>query len=69
MNAGKILIAAGIILIIAGIALLLHAKLPVPGRLPGDIVIKKGGFTLYLPLTTSLVVSAIITLIAWILKK
>ena len=39
------------------------------GRLPGDIVIEREGFTLYLPLATSLVVSLGLTLVLWLLSR
>ncbi len=39
------------------------------GRLPGDIIIEREGFTLYLPLATSLVVSLGLTLVLWLLSR
>jgi hypothetical protein len=39
------------------------------GRLPGDIVIEREGFTLYLPLATSLLVSLGLTLVLWLLSR
>jgi len=62
------LIIFGIILIAAGLLwpLLQNAGL---GRLPGDIVIERGGFRFYLPLVTCLLVSAVLSLILWLLNR
>jgi len=57
---GKLLLIAG--LIIAGIGLLVMAGLPL-GRLPGDIVIRRGSGTLYVPLATSILLSIILSLL------
>jgi hypothetical protein len=39
------------------------------GRLPGDIVIRRDGFTLYAPIVTCLILSAIVTAIFWLLRR
>jgi hypothetical protein len=39
------------------------------GRLPGDIVIEREGFRLYVPITTSLLISAVLTLGFWLFRK
>jgi hypothetical protein len=57
---GKLLLIAG--LIIAGIGLLVMAGLPL-GRLPGDIVIRRGSGTFYFPLATSILLSIILSLL------
>lgn len=66
---GKILITIGIILIVVGLAFLFADKIPFLGRLPGDIYIKKERFTFYFPLTTSIIISIILTIIFWIFRK
>jgi len=66
---GKILIVIGIILIVAGLTFLFADKIPFLGRLPGDIYIKKERFTFYFPLTTSIIISIILTIIFWIFRK
>ncbi|NIM46592.1 MAG: DUF2905 family protein [Candidatus Aenigmarchaeota archaeon] len=58
---GKFIIIFGVILVVLG--LLLTLNIPFLGRLPGDIVIKKGNFTFYFPLATSLILSLILTLV------
>jgi Protein of unknown function (DUF2905) len=64
----RILITLGVILVLAGLAWPLLAKLGF-GRLPGDIRIERDGFTLFVPLTSGLIVSVVISLILWLLRK
>lgn len=62
----KMLIVVGIIAIIIGILILL--KIPI-GKLPGDIVIKKGNFTFVFPIVTSIIASIVLSFIMWIISK
>jgi hypothetical protein len=62
------LIIAGVVLIVLGLAWPLLAKLGL-GRLPGDIRVERDGFTFYFPLTTGLIVSAVLSLILWFFRK
>lgn len=57
---GKSLVLIG--LLIAGVGLLVMAGVPI-GRLPGDFYVRRGSFSFYFPLATSIVVSIIVTLI------
>jgi hypothetical protein len=66
---GKILILAGALLITVGLVLVVLQKTSFLGRLPGDIVIKREHFTIYIPLATSIVVSIIISLILFLVGK
>ena len=66
---GKIFIIAGAVLIVAGILVQFAPKLPLPGRLPGDIVVDKGNFKLYFPIATSILVSIVISLILFFINK
>ena len=66
---GKMLILLGVFIIIAGILLLLGGKIPWIGRLPGDLTIRREKFTFYFPITTSILISIILTLLLWILRK
>lgn len=54
---GKLLIIPGIIIIFVGIFISFMPKIPYLGKLPGDIHIKKKNFIFYFPLTTSIIVS------------
>jgi hypothetical protein len=60
---GRLLIIAGLLLIIIGIFLKWGGKIPWLGRLPGDILIRRGNFTFYFPLATCIIVSIILSLI------
>ena len=57
---GRLLIIVG--LLIAAVGLLITLGLPL-GRLPGDITIRRGNFTFYFPLATSIVASIVLTLL------
>jgi uncharacterized protein HemY len=63
---GKLLVIAGLVL--AGIGLLMMAGIPF-GRLPGDIVIRRGNASFYFPLATSIVLSLILTLLLALLRR
>ena len=64
----KIFIIAGIVLLLVGLIMFAAERFGL-GRLPGDIVIEREGFTLYLPLATSLLVSLGLTLVLWLLSR
>jgi len=59
----KLLILFGIVLALLGGLLLVVGKIPLIGRLPGDIYIRKGDFTFYFPLATSILISILLTLL------
>jgi hypothetical protein len=60
---GKILLIVGGIIVVFGLILLFSQYIPFLGKLPGDISIKKDGFSFYFPIVTLLVLSIIITII------
>jgi hypothetical protein len=60
---GKVLILFGVLLVVVGILLIYADRIPFLGKLPGDIIYKKGNFTLYIPIVTMLVVSILLTII------
>ena len=63
---GKLLVVVG--LVITGIGLLVMLGVPV-GRLPGDVTVKRGNFTFYFPLATSIVASILLTLLLSLLRR
>ena len=68
---GKALIVTGVILVVLGAAVWGFGSGsitgPIPGRLPGDIYLRRGNFSFYFPLTTSIIVSIVVSLIvAWL---
>ena len=65
---GRWLILLGIVLVILGIAWPWLAKLGL-GRLPGDFYIEREGFSFYFPLATSLIVSILLSLLLWLLRR
>lgn len=66
---GRILIVLGIALIAIGVGLSMAPRMHWLGRLPGDIVIKKEGFTFYFPLATCLLVSLVISLLIRVFRR
>ncbi|ABB15159.1 MULTISPECIES: DUF2905 domain-containing protein [Carboxydothermus] len=60
---GKFLMLIGIILIITGFFFFMGEKFLHLGRLPGDILIRKGNFTFFFPLASSILLSLLLTLI------
>ena len=66
---GKMLIVMGIILILLGIIMTVGPKIPWMGKLPGDIIIKKEHFSFYFPLTSCIIISIILTLLFYLLRK
>ena len=66
---GKSLIVFGLIIAALGVVLTFAGKIPWLGRLPGDIYVKRDNFTFYFPLATSIIVSVILSLILWLLRK
>jgi hypothetical protein len=63
----KTLVILGLALLLIGLVWPWLLSMPF-GRLPGDIVIERENFRLYLPLTTMIVVSAALSLILWLLR-
>lgn len=66
---GKLLIILGLVIIVIGIIVYFADRIPMIGRLPGDIVVKKENFTFYFPLATSILLSIIISLILYLINK
>ena len=66
---GKMLIIVGLLLVIAGLGFLFADKIPYIGRLPGDIYIKRERFSFYFPLTTSIIISIVLTILFSIFRK
>jgi hypothetical protein len=62
------LVILGLLLCCAGLLWPWLSKLPL-GRLPGDLIIDKPGFKLFIPLTTMLLVSGLLSLLAWLFRR
>ena len=65
---GRLLVIVGAVLLVVGLLLSFGARLPL-GRLPGDIVYRKGNFTLYFPLVTSILLSLLLTAVFALLRR
>jgi membrane protein implicated in regulation of membrane protease activity len=68
-HVGKLLILVGGILIIVGAVVILAGKIPWLGRLPGDLYVQRPNFTFYFPLTTSILISVILSLVVYWLTR
>jgi len=66
---GKSLILFGVILAVIGVLLLFANKIPLLGKLPGDILVQRKNFTFYFPLATSIIISIVISLVFWLWSK
>jgi len=66
---GKLLIVFGVLIAVIGVVIVLAGRLPWIGRLPGDIYVRRGNFTFYFPLATSILVSIVLTLIFWLFGR
>ena len=70
MPLGRLLITLGIVLVAAGLLVAFAGRLPFRlGRLPGDIYMHGKNSSFYFPLTTCIVLSALFSLVLWMLRK
>jgi hypothetical protein len=67
---GRVLVLVGAVILGFGILLIVADRVPLIGRLPGDITLRGDGWTIYAPLATSIVLSVLLTaalsLVAWV---
>ena len=68
MALGKILVVIGAVFVIVGLMIVYGFRLPGFGKLPGDIILKKEGFSFYFPIVTCILISLILTLIVTIVR-
>lgn len=66
---GKMIFIAGIIIAVVGLIIMFFNKIPFIGKMPGDIIIKKDNFTFYFPIVTSILLSIILSLIIYFLRR
>jgi hypothetical protein len=60
---GRVLLIFGLVLAVVGLVLIFADRIPLLGRLPGDILVKRKNFTVYIPLATMILLSVVITVI------
>lgn len=65
----RTLIVLGGFLLVIGLGLYFFGKIPGFGKLPGDILVKKNNFTFYFPLTTSILISIVLSLLLFLWKN
>ena len=65
---GRSLIVLGLVIAGVGVVLTFADKIPWLGRLPGDIVVKRDNWSFYFPLTTSIVISVVLSLILYLFR-
>jgi hypothetical protein len=63
---GRLLIVVGVLVALVGVAIELGVPL---GRLPGDVVVRRGNSTLYVPIVTCIVVSVVLSILAAVLRR
>lgn len=66
---GKALILLGLLIVVVGVFFSLGGKIPWLGRLPGDLMIEREGYTYYFPLTTCILISVIISLVLYFFRR
>jgi len=70
MGFGRMLVYIGLVIVVVGLLISLGDKLPVRfGRLPGDFVFRGRNSVFYFPLMTSLLLSLVLTLVLWLLRR
>jgi len=70
MPLGRLLIVLGLVLVVAGVVVTYGGRLPIRlGRLPGDIAIHGRNSSFYFPLTTCILLSVLLSLAMWILRR
>jgi ribose/xylose/arabinose/galactoside ABC-type transport system permease subunit len=68
-NIGKIIIFIGLLLIVIGFVCMVGNKLPLIGKLPGDIAVERKNYSFYFPVTTCIIISIILSFILWFFNK
>jgi hypothetical protein len=66
---GRILIYLGLLLVVFGVIFSLIGRIPWLGHLPGDITIERERFTFYFPLATCLIISVVLSLVLYLLRR
>ncbi|MCS4502856.1 DUF2905 domain-containing protein [Arhodomonas aquaeolei] len=68
MTVQRLLIGLGIALLVLGLVWPWLSRLGL-GRLPGDILVRREGFTFYFPVTTSILVSVVVSILVWLFRR
>jgi len=68
MDMQRLLIGLGVLIVVAGIAWPVLSRIGL-GRLPGDIVIERGGTTFYFPIVTCILISVVLSVLMWLFNR
>jgi membrane protein implicated in regulation of membrane protease activity len=66
---GRLLVVFGVLIVLVGLVLMLVGRVSWLGRLPGDIVVQRGNWTLYFPLATSILLSVVLSLVLYLIGR
>ena len=66
---GRFLVVVGMLIIAVGLVLIVMGRVPWIGRLPGDISIQRGNWSFYFPLTTSILISVVLSLVLYLIGR
>ena len=66
---GRSLMILGVVFVVVGFVLWVSPQIPLLGKLPGDLRIERPGFRLYVPITTCVLISAVLSLLAQLLSR
>jgi len=69
MSIGKILIFTGAIILMIGLLISFGNRIPFLGKLPGDLVIEKGNTKIFIPITTSILLSIVFSIVVFLINK
>jgi hypothetical protein len=69
MGLGRVLVLSGIVLVVVGLLVMLAGRFTPLGRMPGDIVYRRGNFTFYFPVVTSILLSILLTAVLWLFSR
>jgi hypothetical protein len=66
---GKILVVAGVAFLAAGVLLMFADRIPFLGKLPGDVHIKRENVEFHFPITSTILISALVSLVLWVVSQ
>ncbi len=66
---GRLLVVLGVLLVLVGLVLMVMGRVPWIGRLPGDIHVQRGNWSFYFPLTTSILLSVVLSLLLYVIGR
>lgn len=66
---GKLLIVLGLVLVALGLLITFFGRIPLLGKLPGDLRIERENFTVFFPLGSCLLISLLLSLLMWLFRR